>query len=476
MKNKVSSMKLRSKMMSGLFLILAAAMVICCVFLLTTCKKTIIRETQIYMRQENRDLCDELNHQMAGLFESSDELTKLAGMKYYFSDLARSATEDSEYVLQQDGENIYNNSGIDVAAVLGDIPETSVNGQVEIVCKPIHSQGQDYYVSGISMSLWSEKYLVGIVRNITDSMKMVRTLAVRCIFICGCITTAAALFTFLFLKRSLAPIELLDKNAKKIASGEYNCRIEIKRQDELGTLGESFNTMVQAVEQHILQVETAANDQNMLLHALAHEMRTPVTAISGYAYALQYAKLSQEQKEEAIAFMESESLRLERLTKKITELVHMDSDQIERRRISAAELFAQLEQLENSVYVSVAPVICYDYAEGDSIFGDFDLLVMLLTNLTDNARKAGADRITVSYRDGVLSVSDNGQGILPEQLEKIMQPFYQGDFSRNRQGFGLGLALCEKIAALHGGKLQVSSTAGQGTRFSVNLNNSFTCC
>ena len=114
--------------------------------------------------------------------------------------------------------------------------------------------------------------------------------------------------------------------------------------------------------------------------------------------------------------------------------------------------------------------VCCRCEKEDEIYGDADLLLMLLTNLIDNAYKAGADRVMVSFEDGILSVTDNGHGILPEQLEKIMQPFYQGDSSRNQQGFGLGLALCQKIAVLHGSELKVSSTVGEGSRFWVDFN------
>lgn len=66
-------------------------------------------------------------------------------------------------------------------------------------------------------------------------------------------------------------------------------------------------------------------------------------------------------------------------------------------------------------------------------------------------------------------VSDNGCGIEPEQMEKIMQPFYQGDASRNREGFGLGLALCQRMAGVHGLELQAESTKGEGSRFYLDF-------
>lgn len=471
LRNKISSMKLRSKIMAGLLCILLAAMGWCGFFLLSACRKTIIRDVEFYAEQENRTLRDTFVFQTAKLSSESSEIAERAGIQYYFSRLAEKAAKGSEYVLLRDNEVIYNNSGIDAAGVL-DMESREAAGQKNeeenAAGKVVHMEDGDFYVSGMTVVIMGKKFIVGVVRDITDSMNMVRLLALRCGLICAGIAAFAILLTILFLRKSLMPIEWLTENARKIASGEYDSRIEWKRRDELGTLGESFNIMAESVKHHICKVETAAKDQNMLLHALAHEMRTPVTAISGYAYVLQYARLSEEQKTEAAVFIYSESLRLERLTKKITELVHMDSAKIEKQTIQAADLFAQLAQIEKSVREKSGENLLYYRCEaGAEIDGDVDLLLMLLTNLIDNAYKAGAEKIVVGFEKGILSVSDDGSGILPEQIEKIMQPFYQGDASRNQQGFGLGLALCQKIAALHGSRLQVSSVVGVGSKFYI---------
>ena len=104
-------------------------------------------------------------------------------------------------------------------------------------------------------------------------------------------------------------------------------------------------------------------------------------------------------------------------------------------------------------------------AEAGTIQGDQDLLLMLLTNLCDNAKKAGATRIEVTLSPEKIRVKDNGKGIEKAEQEHIFEAFYQGDSSRNQEGFGLGLALCQKIARLHHMKLAVESQPGTGTTF-----------
>ena len=134
--------------------------------------------------------------------------------------------------------------------------------------KVVHTEEGDFYVTGMRASAAGELFVVGVVRNMTDSMDMVRMLALRCGLVCTGVAALAVLLTVLFLRKSLMPIEWLNDNAQKIALGDYDCRITWTRRDELGTLGESFNSMAQSVKRHVCQVETAAKDQNMLLHEI----------------------------------------------------------------------------------------------------------------------------------------------------------------------------------------------------------------
>ena len=112
-----------------------------------------------------------------------------------------------------------------------------------------------------------------------------------------------------------------------------------------------------------------------------------------------------------------------------------------------------------------------------TLYGDKDLLLSLLINLIDNARKASSsgDTITVlGYSDNdyyCISVQDTGKGIPADEIDNITKPFYMVDKSRAREqgGSGMGLALCARIAALHGTTLQFASVPSQGTTVSFCL-------
>ena len=104
-----------------------------------------------------------------------------------------------------------------------------------------------------------------------------------------------------------------------------------------------------------------------------------------------------------------------------------------------------------------------------TIKADMELLIMLITNLCDNAKKADATKINIDISERGISVKDNGKGIPQEDMKHIFEIFYQGDASRNQQGFGLGLALCQKIAALHNSRLCVESKLQEGSVFSLQF-------
>lgn len=141
-----------------------------------------------------------------------------------------------------------------------------------------------------------------------------------------------------FPEKLLRPLEQLKDEADAISQGQYQRQIDVKGKDELASLSHSFNTMAKAVESHIAEVEETSEARNRLIHALSHEMRTPVTAICGYAYSLRNMKLTDAQKQEALEFMDIEAKRLGSLSGKLTALVGLTADKIELKDIELEEL------------------------------------------------------------------------------------------------------------------------------------------
>lgn len=276
-----------------------------------------------------------------------------------------------------------------------------------------------------------------------------------------------------------APIRKLARSARQIADGNYAVRAKVRNQDEIGILAGQFNHMAEELEKHIASLELATQQQKDFTASFAHELKTPLTSIIGYADTLRSRKLPEEQQFEAASFIFSEGRRLEAMSHSLLRLFSLDSETPQMRSISARVIADKVEesiafplrqrQLTLEVRVEDVPITC-----------EPSLLTILLYNLIDNARKASnpGSKITllgVRTPEGFcFAVKDRGRGIPPEAIDRITEPFYMVDKSRSRAegGAGLGLALSQRIAQLHGTQLHYESVVGKGTIVSFLLNDS----
>lgn len=468
-------MKLRTKLMLGTQLLLAAALVLCCFLMVRSLRRTLIADAVDYTVAEH----GALEAVIRKIFveqddESKSSLVWRAAMNYQVKQANVASDVSTRYILQTETDSIFNNCGINAWQVLMAADATVQAGERKAGDRRyvvVRHEDRDYCVMGTVENFRQEQYLFATARDITHNMAYVRELTVYYVVVGLLILVAATVLEAVFLYGMLRPIGRLENGARLIAQGEYGNRIEMKRKDEIGHLAGSFNQMAEAVECHVSDLEQVAEERKLLLTALAHEMRTPVTAITGYAYALRYGKLTGEQQQEALDFVDEQSRRLERLSDKLTRVITAQGE-IECVTIKSGEFFALLRRtLEPLAAEHQIRLVLEE--DGEEFSGDMDLLVSLVSNLYDNARKAGASRVDITLLEGKLAVRDNGCGMAPEELDKVTQPFYKIDRSRNREGFGLGLALCQNIVQLHGASLLIRSTPGEGTEFSVKLSGGF---
>ena len=233
--------------------------------------------------------------------------------------------------------------------------------------------------------------------------------------------------------------------------------------------------MMKRTVQQMEKLQEVAGKQEMLMGALAHEMKTPLTSIIGYSDTLRHIKLNDEQKDRALEHISREGKRLEKLSGKMLQMLGLhQNDSIKMESHSIGELLEHVVQLETEQAAQRQIQLQTEY-EDFSMKMDDELMESLFVNLIDNALRAteAGGRITVkAYKESgrkILEVADNGRGIPQEELGKITEAFYMVDKSRSRQegGAGLGLALCVKIAEVHGGRLDITSQLGTGTKVRV---------
>ena len=268
------------------------------------------------------------------------------------------------------------------------------------------------------------------------------------------------LANYFMVNKLLSPVRLLKRGAERIRQGDLSFRVKSNRQDELGELTESINHMADSL-QSMLEAK------RQLLLAISHELRTPITK----------AKLRLE-------FMDDSDIK-EQLREDIDEIDLLISDLVEAERLNNKHAALSSEWVEIGDFVRAVTAQYIDYPGGlklempepdIEVFIDRLRIRLLITNLLGNAIRHGLDNpITIAAsgdEDWVkLTVMDKGEGIAPQHLSKLSEPFYRADSSRQRNtgGFGLGLYLCRLIAEAHGGDLKISSKLGEGTQVTVKL-------
>lgn len=273
-----------------------------------------------------------------------------------------------------------------------------------------------------------------------------------------------------------APLASLSRASRAIASGNYASRVRVRSEDEVGAVSADFNVMAAGMEATVSQLHQAMERQEQFVGSFAHEMKTPMTALIGYAELLRSGTLTGEEAAEAADYIYYEGKRLESLSRKLLELLVLRRGDFPLREISPAALVRQLTARLGPLFEAKGVKLSCRCQRGTCLL-EPDLTWSLLLNLADNARKAmdGGGHIRFTQEmlpDGCrIRVEDDGRGIPPESLDRLSEAFYRVDKARSRKqgGFGLGLALCREIAALHHGELRFENRPEGGARVTVEL-------
>lgn len=279
---------------------------------------------------------------------------------------------------------------------------------------------------------------------------------------------------FLLTKVLTASLKKVGEASRRIAQGNYSQRICVERKDEIGELASDFNQMAEKVEEKIVELSDVARQQEDFAANFAHELKTPMTSVIGYADMLYQRDLSREEIRSAAGYILNEGMRLESLSLKLMDLFVLGRQDFLLEQWSVKEMFDNLQQGIEPV-CGKQGVTLHVKAEEGSIRADFELFKTMILNLADNAIKADCKDLWLSGKqDGDcyrIEVKDNGKGIPPEELGRITEAFYMVDKSRSRKqhGAGLGMALVSKIVEIHGAKMKVESDGETGTQVFITF-------
>jgi two-component system sensor histidine kinase BaeS len=281
-----------------------------------------------------------------------------------------------------------------------------------------------------------------------------------------------ALFLGIFLARRLTrPVRELTAATRAMAQGELEQQVPVRSQDELGELAAAFNQMSADL--------THANELRRQMTAdIAHDLRTPLSVIAGYAEGLRDGVLPPTP--ETFQTIHKEAEHLSRLVEDLRTLSLADAGELTliRQLVTPRELLERTaaahlpraQQLEIGLRVTAE-------ANVPPVNADPERMAQVLGNLVSNALRhtpVGGQISLAAAQEGndvLLTVQDTGVGIASSKLPRIFDRFYRGDDARQADEgeSGLGLAIAKSLVELHGGTISVESILGEGTTFTIAL-------
>ena len=279
------------------------------------------------------------------------------------------------------------------------------------------------------------------------------------------IALALAAIVSIFLSRRIArPLRRVADATGRLAAGDAPGPVPAQGAAELVSLAESFNHMA-------TELEHARDAERAFLLSVSHELKTPLTAVLGYAEGLGDGTIDAASAAEVIA---REGARLDRLVQDLLDLARMNRHEfsVRREEVDLAEVAAECVRRHEAQARAFAIELALDVEDDASALGDGDRLVQALSNLVENALRItpAGGTVRVVARAGVLSVEDDGPGLQQDELPHAFERFYlHSRYAGSRAvGTGLGLAIVDELARKLGGSVEVRSRPGR-TRFSIRL-------
>ena len=417
------------------------------------------------------------------------------------SDIPLNAGEDNQkglhYVMRNMAEvNDYNMYVTDDAgAVL--VCSCSEWGK-ENFCEHTHMKLNKSFVTTISENNYEGLNTIGIYKNphyVTTSklystdgnligyivaaapMTAVKTLMTRVvkIYLLSAIlpTVILCIAVYLVTYRMIKPLRLMSQAAKAMAKGDFSKRIPVTTDDEIGQLAVAFNKMTNSLSR-------AEEMRKSFVADVSHELKTPMTTISGFIDGIIDGTISEDKQDEYLAIISSEVKRLSRMVESMLSLSKIESGEF----IIKPENFDFREMLLNIVIAQEQnieqrkiDIRSLDVLPSVTVNADKDLMHRVVYNLVDNAIKFAGENGYISFKINVASkqmtftIENSGKGIPASDLPYVFERFYKVDKSRsnNKNSMGLGLYIVKMIVKNHGGSISVASKENSFTAFTVTL-------
>jgi heavy metal sensor kinase len=305
------------------------------------------------------------------------------------------------------------------------------------------------------------------LEHVDDTLAQLRTALVIGVPLLSLVAGAGS---YLLAARALARIDRITRTVRRISADDLSTRLNLPPvDDEVGRLATTFDNMLARLEESFQRERRFTADAS-------HELRTPIAAIQVIVGTTLENHRSSGDYEQALIDIAEEADRLRTVSEDLLLLARGDSHRpVAREHVDLALLLDDVIESIRPLAEEKGLTVTLDASGPLSLQGDTDRLIRLFVNLLDNAIKyTEQGTITVTARHPpdeklCITVADTGVGIAPDHLPHIFERFYRADASRSTRGAGLGLTIAQEIAQAHDGMIQVKSSVGIGTTFTVLL-------
>ena len=278
----------------------------------------------------------------------------------------------------------------------------------------------------------------------------------------GVLAAAAA---YLLARRIARPVGRVAEASRELARGEHPAPVPVEGGTELATLATAFNDLA-------VQLAKAREAERSFLLSVSHELKTPLTAIRGYAEAVEDGAIDPR---EAAATVQVEAARLERLVKDLLDLARMNKTDfsVHNAEIDLVDVVEDAVRRYQGQADAFGVTLTAQTDGSAPAVADADRVLQVVSNLVENALRltpAGGE-VKVAAQPGVLRVEDTGPGLGDDERAHAFERFYLHErYGRERPvGTGLGLAIVKELTEAMGGSVQVESVPGRMTAFTVRL-------
>lgn len=438
-------------------------------------------------------LTEQMDSELTNVAGGSFERVEEAGIAYEAreNEEARQGRRAAQVPLQRVPTSIsvtlIGPAGIVLGQIGGDLNRTEITSYLQAITpeqvieranRPFTIDTPQSDFRAIAQRLPSGLGTVVVAQSFEDIDRTLRRLQGLFILIGLVMISFIALASRKVITVGLRPLAAVEETAVRIAEGDLTARLpDVKPNTEVGRLVNTLNTMLGRIEESFAARLESESKLRRFVADASHELRTPITAIRGFAELHRQGAVAGEEKtKELIGRIENESKRMGSLVEDLLLLARLDqSRQMKSEPVNLSKLV--LDAVESARAAGPSHSVTFNHFDEEIYaLGDNDRIHQVVANLLANARThtpAGtAIDVSVSQSDdGVrIRIADNGPGLSRRDQERIFERFYRADSSRVRtdgEGTGLGLSIVDAVMRAHAGQVSVESEIGKGAAFTL---------